>query len=303
MIDIIALHALFGSSIPISKKLLSFTSPIFLTGIRMTIAGVILMGFNWFRKQKFGNMQWKYWSYYAQIIIIGVYLRYILRYWGLKHMPAVKMGFLINATPFVAAFFSYIFFNEKMTKKQWIGLTLGFFGYVPILLATSASEKAGGEFFFISWPELAIFVAVIAQCYFMVISRKLVRDHNHSASVTNGIRMLGGGLLALLTAFLFEPVYVTDVGPFLGWLALLIVISNLICHNFLLHLLKYYSITFISFTDFLSPLFTAFYSLYFLHEAITWNYFAGGIVILAGLYLFYQDELGVRYAKQPAATS
>lgn len=297
MIDIIALHALFGTSIPISKKLLSFTSPVLLTGLRMTIAGSILMLFNMIWQKKAVGMQRKLWSYYAQIILIGVYFRYILRYWGLQHMPAVKMGFLVNSTPFVAAIFSYIFFNELLTRKQWIGLTLGFLGYVPILLTTSSSEQKFGEMFFISWPEIAIFASVIAYCYYMTISRRLIRDHNHSASLTNGIRMFGGGFLALLTAFAVEPIAISNVGEFTVWLAVLIVISNIICHNFCLHLLKYYSITFLSFTDFLSPIFTGIYSWYFLKETITWNYFAGAAVIIFGLYLFYQDELGVSHAK------
>lgn len=300
MIEIIAVQALFGSSIPISKKLLSFAPPIWLTGIRMTIAGSLLMIFTMLWQRKSAGMQAKLWLYYAQIIVIGVYLRYILRYWGLMHMPAIKMGFLVNSTPFVAAYFSYIFFNERLTKKQWAGLTIGTIGYMPILLTRSFSEQQFGELFFISWPELAIFAAVIAQVYFLTISRRLLRDHNHSASLTNGIRMLGGGILALITAFMVEPFQITHVDQFIGWLVVLIIISNLISHNFLVYLLKYYSITFVSFTDFLSPLFTGAYSWYFLNETVTWHYFLGALIIIFGLYLFYQDELAVRPVKQQA---
>jgi drug/metabolite transporter (DMT)-like permease len=255
------------------------------------------MLFNMLWQKKASGLDKKYWSYYAQIIIIGVYLRYILRNWGLKYMPAVKMGFLVNSTPFIAALFSYLFFNELLTRKQWIGLALGFLGYIPILLTSSSAEYQLGEMFFVSWPELAIFAAVIAQCYYMTITRRLIRDHNHSASLTNGIRMFGGGFLALLTAFAFEPMAITHGIEFSFWLAVLIVVSNIICHNFFLHLLKYYSITFLSFTDFLSPIFTGMYSWYFLKEVISWHYFVGAAVIIVGLYLFYQDELGVSHAK------
>ncbi len=293
MIDIIALHALFGTSIPMSKKLLTMTSPILLTGIRMSIAGFLLIFFDICWRKKSIGIQTKLWSYYAQIILIGVYFRYILRYWGLKHMPAIKMGFLVSSTPFLAALFSYFFFNERLTRKQWFGLGLGVLGYIPIIMTRSVSEQQFGELFFVSWPEIALFVSVIAHCYYMIISRRLLREHNHSASLTNGIRMFGGGALALITALLIEPVSISHVPEFVGWLALLIVISNLICHNYYMHLLKYYSITFLSFTDFLSPLFIGLYSWYFLHEAISWHYLVGAVGIISGLYLFYQDELGV----------
>ena len=291
MLDIIALHALFGTSIPISKQLLHFTSPVFLTGIRMFIAGVLLVGFNILRKKGINGIERKFWWPYLQIIIVGVYFKYVLRSWGLAHMPAVKLAFLLNVSPFVSALFSYIVFNEKLTRKQWLGLIIGFVGCLPILITTSTPEQGIGELFYISWPELAIFAAIVAHCYGLIVSRTLIRDNNHAASLTNGVRMFGGGVLALITAFFIEGFHVSHIGEFADWLAILIVVSNIICHNFYLRLLKYYTVTFVSFTDFLSPLFIGLYSWLFLKETITWHYFTSGAVVLIGLYLFYMDEL------------
>ena len=291
MIEIIALHALFGSSIPISKKLLDFTSPVFLTGIRMILAGLLLVGFNIWRKGNINGIQRRFWWQYAQIIFVGVYLKYVLRTWGLAYMPAVKLAFLLNISPFVSAFFSYISFYEKLTSKQWLGLGIGVLGSIPILITSSKSEQLLGELLFISWPELVVFGSIVAHCYGMIVSRTLIRDNNHPASLTNGVRMFGGGVLALVTSFFIENLHISNVGQFIGWLAILIVVSNIICHNLYLRLLKYYTVTFVSFSDFLSPLFIAFYSWLFLNESITWNYFASGAVVFIGLYLFYIDEL------------
>ncbi len=297
MFSVIAMDALFGLSLPISKILLQYAPPFFLSGIRMFIAGIILLAFNYFRgssKTK-ANTQLKtaHIYLYAQIIFFGVYLKYILRYWGLSHMSSIKLSFLLNMSPFMAAFFSYLAFSEKLTKKQWIGILIGFLGLIPVLLVKSGGEATWGELFFISWPEIAIIAAVASHCYGMIIARKLIKHNNYSSSMTNGIRMFGGGVLALLTAFMFEGFFpVTDVVPFAGWLALLLVLSNIICHNMYLQLLRKYSVTFLSFTDFLIPLFTAFYGWAFLHEAITWHYVVSTPLVFAGLYLFYQDELG-----------
>lgn len=301
MLDIIALRALFGTSLPISKKLLSFTSPILLTGLRMACAGIVLLLFNLIWRKSLKGFKKELWQYYAQIIVVGVYLRYILRYWGLQYMPAIKTGFLISATPFVAALMSWFFFKERLTTKQWFGLLLGVLAYIPILVTSSPSEVKLGELFFISWPELAIFIAVIAQCYQLAISRRLLREYQHSATVTNGICMFGGGVLALITAYFVEPLVIHNGWQFAGWFSLLIIISNVICHNYLLYLLKHYSITFVSFTDFLTPIFIGLYSWYFLGEAVSWNYALGALGILVGLYLFYQDELKATPIKTTAA--
>ncbi len=297
MFEIFALHALWGSSIPMSKKLLEFASPFLLTPIRMLVAGFILLFINVMRKKKIMIVGTQFWFYNAQIIF-AVYAKYMLRYWGLDHMPASKMAFLLNVAPFVTALFSFIAFKEWLSTKQWIGLFIGFLGMIPILITSSTSEQLLGEFLSISWPELAVMAAVCMNSYAAIISRITIRHHGQSVLLSNSVRMIGGGMLAAITLFFIDvPLTISSVGSFIGWLSLLIVTSNLICHNFHLYLYKFYTATFIAFTDFLSPLFTALYSWLFLKEVITWHYGASALIVLVGLYLFYQDELKTIYVK------
>lgn len=297
MFEIIGLHALWGSSIPISKKLLEYTSPFILTPLRMLAAGLVLLLINLVRKKKIAIAGNRFWFYNAQIII-AVYAKYMLRYWGLDHMPASKMSFLLNIAPFITALFSFIAFGEWLSKKQWLGLCIGFGGMIPILITSSTSEQLFGEILYISWPEIAVMIAVCANSYAAIMSRIIIHRHRHSVLLSNSVRMIGGGILASLTLFFIDvPFTILDIGPFLGWLTLLIIISNVICHNFHLYLYKFYTATFIAFTDFLSPLFTALYSWLFLKETITWHYGVSAMVVFIGLYLFYQDELKTIYVK------
>jgi drug/metabolite transporter (DMT)-like permease len=297
VIEIIALHALWGTSIPMSKQLLTYASPFLLTPIRLIVAGIVLLLVNLVRNQKTWITSPRFWLYNSQVII-AVYAKYMLRYWGLDHMPASKLAFLLSLAPFVTAFFSFIVFKERLSKKQWLGLLIGFCGMIPIIITSSPSEQVVGEFFYISWAELAVFAAVCINSYAMIFSRILIRDHGQSVILSNSVRMLGAGILAAFTlCFVDVPLTITEVGPFVGWLSLLIVTSNVICHNFHLYLYKFYTPTFLSFTDFLSLLFTALYSVIFLHEAFTWHYAASAAIIFAGLYIFYQDELKMIYIK------
>jgi drug/metabolite transporter (DMT)-like permease len=110
--------------------------------------------------------------------------------------------------------------------------------------------------------------------------------------------MFGAGVLALITMGTMDiPFEVRDLGQFIFWMSMLILISNVICHNYRVYLYKHYSVTFLAFTDFISPLFTAFYSWLFLQEKITWHYGLSAIIVLAGLYIFYQDELKSIYVQ------
>ena len=77
--------------------------------------------------------------------------------------------------------------------------------------------------------------------------------------------MFIGGVMALITAYFTEgPQEMGDPGAFLSLLILVILISNIICHNLYAHLLRKYSATFLAFAGFLGPLFSAFYGWIFL---------------------------------------
>ncbi len=291
MFLITALQALWGSSIPLTKIMLTMSPPIFLAGIRMFIAGILLLCYNYWRNNAQFNVTKKHFSYYLQIIFFGVYAKYILRNWGLVYLSTSKMSFLLNASPFCAALFSFFASGEKLSLRQWVGLCIGFLGLVPILLISSSSENLFGELAFFSWPELAIIGEIMAHSYGLIVARKMIRDIGYSPAMTNGIRMFGGGILALITSFFLESsATITQNNNFLTLLALSILISNIICHNLYLYLLNHYSVTFLSLSDFLSPLFVALYGWLFLHEIITWHYYLSATIILVGLYLFYADE-------------
>ncbi len=289
---IILLHALFASSFPLGKILLSYTSPIFLTGARMTIAGTILLAYQYFWPTAQFRFKKKHIKLYAQIIILGIYITYILRFWALSYLPVGKTAFFYNFAPFFSSLYAYMLFGEKITKKQCLGLGIGFIGMIPIIILTSPIEASLGEMFFVSWPELAMFVAVALHSYSWIIIQQLVRDKSYSPMMVNGITMTAGGSLALITSFFVDgPLPVTEIGVFAGWLAIVIIVSNIICHNIYGHLLKQYTATFLSFAGFLGPIFASLYGWAFLNERITWHFFATGLIVFVGLYLFYQDEL------------
>ena len=289
---IILMYALFASSFSVGKVLLSYSSYIFIVGIRFFLAGAVLLAYQvlWLRKRIYVKRS-HLWLY-AQIIILGIYSAYLFRFWGMNYLSSTKTSLLFNSAPFFAALYSYFFFNERMTPKQWVGLVIGFLGMIPILITGSPEEKQLGEFLFISWPELSIILAVALQSYSWIVFRKLVKDKNHSPMLVNSITMCAGGILALATSAWFEGLTpVTDASHFWGWLIYVIIVSNIICYNLYGYLLRHYSATFVSFAGFIVPFFTALYGWGFLNETITWHFYASCLIVFIGLYLFYQDEL------------
>ena len=294
MILIIFLYALFGSSFVLGKMLLAYTTPLFLTGIRMTIGGLILLTYLFFYAHEQFVFKRKHIWWFAQMIILGIYVTYTLRFWALNYMPAAKTNFIYNLSPFMSAIFSYFLFKEILSFKKWIGLGIGCLGLIPILLSSSKPEQMIGEIAFISWPELAVIISVATHTYSWIIMRKLVKEKSYSPMMVNGISMTCGGLLALFTSFFvdgFAPIAPGHVGYFFGILSLVILISNIICYNLYGYLLKHYTAVFLSFSGFLGPLFTAIYGWILLGERVGWYFYTSCIVVFFGLFLFYQEEL------------
>ncbi|MEX0848885.1 MAG: DMT family transporter [Candidatus Dependentiae bacterium] len=294
MLLIIVLYALFGSSFVLGKLLLSYTTPLFLTGARMTIGGLILLSYLFFYAHEHFKFKRKHIYWYVQMIFFGIYITYSLRFWALNYMPAAKTNFIYNLSPFLSALFSYIVFSEKLSMKKWLGLAVGLVGLLPVLLSTSNLEQQVGEMSFLSWPELAVILSVATHTYSWIIMRKLVKEKSYSPMMINGLSMTCGGILALITSLFvdgFAPIASGSIGYFFGILGMIILLSNIICYNLYGWLLKRYTATFLSFSGFLSPIFTALYGWILLGEVVTWHFYASCIIVFIGLYLFYQEEL------------
>jgi drug/metabolite transporter (DMT)-like permease len=292
MIKIVILYALFASTFSLGKVLLNFAPPIFLVGIRMTIAGFLLLAYQYFHKNTVFKFKKKHWKLYLQGILFTCYFPYILRFWGLRYMASSKASLIYTLGPFITYVLSYFMVNEKVTSKKIIGLLIGFVGLLPILIVPSPTEDIRGGIGAFSWPEISIILSISCLSYGWLVMHKLIREKDYSPAMVNGISMFVGGLMAFVTSLIFEPMaHITDPTTFLSLLGIIILVSNLICHNIYGYLLKKYSPTFLSFASFLTPLFAAFYGWLFLSEKISWAFIISSGCVILGLAIFYQGEL------------
>ncbi len=288
MLLIIIHYALWALTLTLTKLIFGCCKPIFYIAARFGLAGAVMMVYQYFRTQESFHIKKEHLWMFVQITFFGIYFTYIIRFWGFQFLPSAKTMFMFNLSPFASALFSYFMLNEVMTRKQWIGLIIGFIGFFPILISSSSAETAASTL----WPEIAVLASVVAHSYTLIIIRKLVRVTHYSPILINGISMFGGGFCALLTAPFFEGWYpVTDTPRFLGLLVLVTIVGSLICQNLYAYLLKKYTATFVSFAGFISPFFAAFYGWLWLNETTTWPFYASSIIVFIGLALFYQDEL------------
>lgn len=311
MLLIFILYMLFASTFTLGKLVLAYTNPIFFIGMRMIIAGSLLLGYQYF----FNRSKWKFelnvWPLYLQIITFHVFIAYIFEFWALQYVNASKACLLFNLSPFITAFFSYLIFSERLSWKKWIGLCIGFMGMIPILLSHTPLEELVGGLGRVSWPEIALLGSVASSAYGWMVIKQCLRL-NYTPVMVNGIGMFGGGIAAFIASLFVEgspqvhvPVVSTNfdllltsaVGSyapyvaFLTYMALLILIANLICYNLYGYLLGKFSPVLLSFAGFTTPLFAALYDFVLIGQPISWQFAVAIAATGIGLYIFYNDKI------------
>ena len=143
-------------------------------------------------------------------------------------------------------------------------------------------------------PTIVLIGGVASAMYGWTVMRKLIVEQGLSIVVINGVGMLGGGVLSLLTSLVYEkwdPTPVTEWIPFLKLTFLIILAANVVFYNLYGYLLSRYSATMLSFAGFITPFFAALFGALFLGESLSFHFCVAMTFVAFGLYLFYRDEL------------
>lgn len=288
------LFGMWTLSFPVGKYMLQFSSPIFLTGVRMLLSGFMLIGYLLW-KDKIPQVSKKGWASLFILALFSIYLSNILEFWSLNHLSAAKTCFIYGLSPFITALLSYIHFKEKMTPLKWLGLLLGGFGFIPVIMNKTGTEGLLQAFGGFTWPELSMFGAAFFAVYGWVMLRLIVKDEEIPILFANGSSMLIGGTLALFSSCFIEiwhplPIAEGSFIPLSSALIFISLLSNIVCYNLYGFLLKKFTATFLSLIGLLSPVFTSLHSFILLGEPPSPIILVSTLIVLIGLSLVYREE-------------
>ncbi|HSW73848.1 MAG TPA: DMT family transporter [Candidatus Limnocylindria bacterium] len=297
MIAILAMYMILASTFTLGKAALMYVKPVFFIASRMIVSGLLLLGYVRFFRRSSWRLSPQDWALFALIILFHIYFSFVCEFVAMKTMDSFKACLLYGLSPFLTALFTFFFFKECLSYYKKIGLAIGLLGFVPVLMSSAPQE--GATFFYLSQADMYMLWSVVSSVIGWIVMKRLV-VRGYSPIMVNGIGMLAGGILALITAGIAEAEWnfsapwlglITAFDMFVIYTGLTVVIANIVCYNMYGFLLKRYSTTFISFAGFTCPLFAALYGWLFLGEVITSWFFVSMVIITAGLYVFYKEEL------------
>lgn len=300
------MYATWSSVFAFGKAMLAYSTPIFLTSTRMLLAGALMLGFLAIRKRSSFKMNKKQWFSIGLLGLLSIFLTNVLEFWGLQYLSSAKACFIYSLSPFLAALFSYIHFKEKMTKGKWLGMAIGFLGMIPVFMTQTGSEDLMNAFSFFTWPTLAIIGAAIFSVYGWVILRLVVKDQETSPIMANGMSMMIGGIMALISSFFIDtwnpvPIVPGGLTPFIAGTLAMTFLYNIICYNVYGLMLKRFTATFLSFMGLLSPIFASLTGWIFLGETPSWQILSSTGIVSIGLWIVYRAELKQGYIKKKLA--
>lgn len=292
MWQVFLMYALFGSIFSVGKIGIHAAQPYFLTGMRMLLAGALLMGYLYVKSPARIKIEKSNWSLFFWIAFFNVFITNAFEFWGLQYMSAGKTCLIYSLSPFAAALIAYFFDTEKMTGKKWLGLILGILSFCP-MMAGPWMHSEPGEHAMELLAEGALTISAITAVIGWTFVKKLTVEKNVSSVLVNAVSFLLAGVMCLITSFLTEswhPIPVFSWFDFTWTLLYIVVIHNIICYSIYASSLQNYSVTFMAFAGLSNPLFAAGFGYLFLGEEINGLFWLAFIGILSGLYLFHKEE-------------
>lgn len=213
---------IWGSAFPGAKIGFQYTGPIFLSGMRFTLAGLLLvpvilaMKIDW-------KAPFRYWRFTLVFAFLQTFMQYGLFFMGLDKVPASTSAIIIGAGPlFVALMAHFTLRDDRLTWRKIAAITLGISGVVFISLTKGGLAEGASASFYAGIGLLIASNLMGSYTNIMVIKKK---EYHISPIALTSFANFTGGLLLLLVGFLVEK---PELKPFpaefygaLLWLALI----------------------------------------------------------------------------------
>lgn len=294
---LIAPFFLWGTAMVAMKGVIPNTTPLFLGGMRILPAGILVLIFGIIlkRPQPKGWLAWGWLSLFA--LVDGALFQGFLAE-GLVRTGAGIGSVMIDTQPLTVALLSSILFGDRVRKIGWLGLGFGVLGVSLIglpeqwILQGLQGNFTGLEFeisrLFDS-GEWLMLLASLSMATGTILIRYVCR-HVDSVMATGWHLILGGIPLFFLSGSL-ETQQWQNIS-FDGWLAIsyATIFGSAIAYGIFFYLASNRNLTSFSSLTFLTPVFALLFGNLLLAETLSPLQWVGVSLTLVSIYLINQRE-------------
>ncbi|MEI3651215.1 MAG: DMT family transporter [Dolichospermum lemmermannii FEM_B0920] len=294
---LIAPFFLWGTAMVAMKGVIPHTTPLFMAGVRLIPAGVLILMVAAFM----GKPQPKSWLGWLWIIIFALVDGTLFQGFlaeGLVRTNAGLGSVMIDSQPLAVALLSLWLFQEHIGLWGWLGLGLGITGISLIGLPQEwifHLFDSGITISIDNWQELfnrgelLMLLAALSMAVGTVMIRFVCR-YVDPVTATGWHMIIGGlplwGISSVLESQQWENLVLLD------WLALsyATVFGSAIAYGLFFYFASSGNLTSLSSLTFLTPVFALIFGYIFLNEVLTTIQWFGVFLTLISIYLINQRE-------------
>lgn len=192
---------LWGSAFAGAKIGLQYAEPIFLSGIRFTLAGLLLLPVMMFRKVNFWSEIKKHWLFMLLFAVVQTFMQYGLFFLGIDKVPGATSSIIVGAGPLFVAIMAHLSFkNDKLTLRKTAAILLGLSGIIFISLAKGKISTGNPEFY--TGVGLLLLSVLVGGYTNIMVAKK--KKSNISPYALTSFANFTGGIMLLITSLIVE---------------------------------------------------------------------------------------------------
>ncbi|MEL6327724.1 MAG: EamA family transporter [Cyanobacteria bacterium J06626_23] len=305
-IVLIAPFFLWGTAMVAMKGVIDTTTPLFLAGVRLLPAGVLVLLVAAYlgRPQPQGWLAWGWIGLFG--LVDGTLFQGFLAE-GLTRTGAGLGSVMIDSQPLAVAVMARFLFDERVGPVGWAGLLVGIGGISLLgLPETWTTALFSGQ-----WPQAAgslaesllargewlMLLAALSMAVGTVMIRYVSR-HADPVVATGWHMVLGGTPLMACSA-------ITETSPWQGvslwgWgaIAYATIFGSALAYGIFFYLAAQGNLTSLSALTFLTPIFALLFGMLLLSESLTQHQWIGVGLTLISIYLINQRAVLVKNVRQ-----
>ena len=267
---------LWSSAFVTTKPIIDNSDPFTALAFRFFIVALGFFLFSIYTKKKIlTNQKNLIQSLFSGVLFHGVYLGGVFYSISIG-MPTGIAALIVTLQPILTNALAEKFLGEKVSFKQWLGISLGFLGAALVLgFDIGASLPVIGV--------IASFIALLAITTSTLWQKKI--SNNLPLSVSNMYQAIGGCLFHLIIIFIFTEPYINFTPTFMIAMSHQIFLVSFGAFSILMFLIKNNSASKTVSIFFLIPPTTAIMAWLFLNEVLNNLDLIGFAVATLGVYI------------------
>jgi len=271
---------LWSSAFITTKPIVDNSDPFSALAFRFFFVALGFYVFSIYTKQKLiVNQKNLIESVFSGVLFHGFYLGGVFYSISIG-MPTGIAALIVTLQPVLTNALSGPILGEKVNKKQWTGVLLGFLGAVLVLgLDVGSNIPILGL--------IATIIALVSITTSTIWQKKL--SNNLPLSVSNFYQAVGGCLFHILAILLISKPYISFTDTFLIAMSHQIFLVSFGAFTILMFLIKNNSASKTVSIFFLIPATSAFMAWLFLNETLTTLDIVGFVITTIGVYIATRD--------------